>query len=249
MPVLTDDQIKRGYFSIAGGFPDLVTQRTLGDESAYVNFARELKDYKGQAQLCICCTQLDGTAAYDYGLVSAREKKRILDEWIDFLRTKTKAFKALHFNSHVPQRLLDAACCQEDLVELRLKWGNYKDLSPLQNLRLLKYLFIGSGAGVLDISPICEMKSLVVLYVENFKRIEDYSPLIALENLEQLQIGSAILGRIPMQDLEFLREMPNLRSFATGVTTFRKKYSQTELADLFASMPKLRRSFVNGKFF
>jgi len=90
------------------------------------------------------------------------------------------------------------------------------------------------------------MKSLVALEVENFKRIEDYSTLAALQNLEQLTIRATILGRIVIKDLEFLREMPNLRSFATGAT-FRKKYKETELQALFASMPNLKYAFVNGK--
>ena len=249
MPTLSEDQLNKGYFDIIGGFPALNSQNRH-EEGGYINYAQEVKDYKGQPQLCICCTQLDGTPAYDYGVVlPAREKKRILNEWLDFLKTETKAFKALHFNSHVPQRLFDAACCQEDLVELRFKWGNYKDLSALENLRSLKFLFIGSGAGVQDIGPICKMKSLVVLVVENFKRIEDYSPLAALENLEQLSIRARILQHIAMKDLEFLREMPNLRSFSTGVTTFRKKYTKAELTDLFAALPNLRNSFVNGEFF
>jgi len=245
MAILTDEQVKRGYFDMIGGFPSLAKQDALGNQNVYINYARELKDYEGQPKLCISCTQLDGIATYK----SARERKRVLDEWIDFLKTETKTFKALHFNSHVPQRLFDAACCQEDLEELRLKWGNYKDLSALENLSSLKYLYIGSGSGTQDISPICKVKSLVVLLVENFKKIQDYSPMVALENLEQISIRAGILGRIAMKDLEFLREMPNLRSFSTGVTTFRNKYTQAELKNLFASLPNLEYAFVNGKFF
>ena len=131
----------------------------------------------------------------------------------------------------MPQRLFDAACCQKTLEELRFKWGNYKDLSALENLQSLKFLLIGSGAGVQDLTPICNMKSLVALEVENFKRIEDYSTLAALQNLEQLTIRATILGRIVIKDLEFLREMPNLRSFAIGAT-FRKKYKESELQAL-----------------
>jgi len=165
------------------------------------------------------------------------------------LQANPKTFKGLHFSSHTPQRLFDAACCQGDLEELRFKWGNYKDLSALENLHSLKFLLIGSGAGVQDIASICNIKSLVVLSIENFKRVEDYSPLIALEDLEQLEIHSNIMGRIAIKDLEFLREMPSLRSFATGATTFRKKYTEAELKDLFASLPKLEYAFVNGKAF
>lgn len=102
------------------------------------NFAQKISDYKDQDRLCIVCTQLNHLG------YSERDKKRILAEWLDFLQKNTKSFKALHFNSRVPQALFNAACYQEDLEELRLKWGAYTDLSALKNLKKLKYLYIGS---------------------------------------------------------------------------------------------------------
>jgi len=258
MSVLTDEQLKTGYFDISPGFPGI----NINDISTWVNFVREVSEYTGQKRICISCTQLPDSR-YPSALVSdgdpiiygkrggysPKEQRQILKQWIAYLQDNPTTFKGLHFCSHVPQRLFDAACCQDDLEELRFKWGNYKDLTALENLQSLKFLFIGSGAGVQDITPICNIKSLVVLRVENFKRIEDYSALAGLENLELLDIGSNILGRIPMKDLEFLREMPNLRSFATGATTFRKKYKECELKNLFATLPKLEYAFVNGKVF
>ena len=237
IPVLTEEQILGGYFDIVGGFP------------AGKNILKRLKDYDGADKICVTCTQMDSASWSNKKSLMAREKKQILNEWIDFLRTNTKALKALHFNSHVPQALFDAACCQENLEELRFKWGNYQDLSALENLRSLKFLYIGPGASVRDITPLTKMKSLVVLHVKQFKRIEDYSPLAALDNLEMLFIGSGTLQRIVVKDLEFLREMPNLLSFGTGYTTLRKKYTKDELTSLFSKLPNLRDMFINGKIY
>ncbi|ROR29222.1 hypothetical protein EDD66_103158 [Mobilisporobacter senegalensis] len=219
MAVLTEEQIKGRYFKEIGGFPPdkIVT---------------EVKDYKGEANLCVACTQLD----YHY---SERDKKRILAEWIDFFRTYTKALKALHFNSRVPQKLFDAACCQENLEELRFKWGAYSDLSALEDLTKLKFLYIGSGVGVRDITSLGKLKNLIVLYIENFKDIEDYSPLTALDQLEQLVISGPILGNTPIKDLEFLREMKSLLSIWIPNTTIMKKYTYKELANLRISLPNL----------
>lgn len=255
---LTDEQIRTGYFDIFPGFPSI----SINDISTYANFVREVKEYEGQERICISCTQLPDSR-YPIALVkdgdpkiygkpegySPKEQRQILKEWIEFLRGEPKILRGLHFSSHVPQRLFDAACCQVNLEELRFKWGNYKDLSALENLPLLKFLYVGSGAGVQDIAPICKMESLVALNVENFKKVEDFSALTALKNLETLMIQSTIMGRIIMKDLEFLRDMPNLRSFATGVTTFRNKYTQDELEKLFGSLPNLKYASVNGKFF
>jgi len=262
MAVLTDEQIRCGYFDIFPGFPSI----NINDINTYANFVWELKEYNGQERICISCIQLpdsrypsalprafvsDGDPKI-YGKsegYSPKEQKQILKDWIEFLQANPKTLKGLHFCSHVPHRLFDAACCQEDIEELRFKWGNYKNLSALGNLPLLKFLFIGSGAGVQDIEPICNLESLVVLSIENFKRIENYSSLVKLKNLEQLTINSTMLGRIVIEDLEFLRGMPNLRSFATGATTFRKKYTKDELNSLFASLPNLKYSAVNGYFY
>ncbi len=118
MPVLTEAQIKEGYFDIIGGFPP---RKSI----------TEVKEYRGEDRLCIFCTQLDSLG------YSAHEQRRILTEWIDFLGNNTAAFTALHFNSRVPQALFNAACCQKNLEELRLKWGAYADLSALKTLKSL----------------------------------------------------------------------------------------------------------------
>lgn len=212
MTLLNEKQIKEMYFQDIGGFPPN-------------KHVKEVKDYKGEEYCCIACTQLDH-------LYSERDAKRILNEWIDFLRTNTKTFKALHFNTRVSQKLFDAACCQENLEELRFKWGAYTDLSALENLKQLKYLYIGSGAGVRDITSLGKLENLIVLHVENFKRIEDYSVFINLRKLEQLIISGPILGRTPIKDLEFLREMKNLVSVGLPNTTIKKKYTLEELEDL-----------------
>jgi len=237
MPVLTETQIKEGYFDIIGGFP------------AGKSVVQELKDYKGEERLCIACTQLPSqidTEIFGVKGYSEREKRIILDEWIDFLQTNTKTLKALHFNSHVSQKLFNAACCQENLEELRFKWGAYSDLSALENLKKLKFLYIGSGASVRDITVLGKLKTLVVLYIENFKRIEDYFPLTALDKVEQLVISGPTLGYTPIKDYEFLCEMENLLSAWFPNTTIRKKYTSKEFAELYARLPNLRFIYDGG---
>jgi len=214
--------MKELYFDIIGGFPP-------------AKILKELKDYNGEEQICVACTQLD----YEFRDRGKRELKKILDEWIDFLSTNTRALKALHFNSRVPQALFDAACRQENLMELRFKWGAYPDLTALERLGKLQFLYLGPGAGVTDITTLGRLKSLVVLEMSGFKKVEDYSLLIPLVNLEQLVTAGAILQYTPLKDLEFLREMPNLRSILLGGISYRRKYSPEELAGLRAALPNL----------
>jgi len=228
MTVLSEVQLGKKYFKEIGGFPPS-------------KIIHELNEYNGENQVCVACTQLNGEEVKvlfpDLKSYSERDKKRILKEWIDFLTTNTKALKALHFNSRVSQALFDAACYQENLEELRFKWGVYSDLSALEKLSNLKFLYIGQGSSVQDIAVLGELKSLIVLHVEAFKKIEDYSTLTTLENLEQLVITGPILGVTPLKDLEFLREMPNLRSILISNVTIKKKYTPEELVNLRAAVP------------
>jgi len=224
MRILCESQVTKTYFDIIGGFPP-------------AEILNEFKDYKGEERVCVACTQLDSHHAY-LGH-SKSDLKRILKEWLNFFRSNTKQIKALHFNTRVSQELFDAACCQENLEELRFKWGGYSDLSSLKNLCQLKFLYIGQGSSVQDITILGEMKNLAVLHIEAFKKIEDFSPLASLDNLEQLVIVGPTLGRTPVSDLEFLRIMPNLRSVLVSNITLRKKYTSEELAGLRAALPNL----------
>ena len=238
MAILNETQIKQEYFDKIGGF----------SSSKVIH---ELNEYDGEAQVCVACTQLNGVEVEmmfpGVKCYSERDKKRILKEWIGFLSTNTKALKALHFISRVSQAMFDAACCQENLEELRFKWGVYSDLSALQKLSKLRFLYIGQGSSVRDITILGQLNDLVVLHVEAFKRIDDYSPLITLDDLEQLVITGPILGATPIRDLEFLREMQNLRSVSISNVTVKRKYTPDELDDLRAAVPYLHD--INGCIF
>ncbi|MCL2167429.1 MAG: leucine-rich repeat domain-containing protein [Clostridiales bacterium] len=228
MPVLQKQYIEESYFE---------------ENADYSNVIQELSEYKGEERICVSCTQLAGKEyakiLSDIQTYSERDKKRILAEWIDFLQTNPKALKAIHFRSHVPQRLFDAACCQENLEELHFKWGNYTDLSALENLKKLKYLYLGAGSGIQDITPLSRLDTLIVLHVVNLKRIEDYSPLTALPRLEQLVISGPNLGKTPIKDLDFLIDMKSLLSFWRPGTTLRKKYTPDERESLLLALPNL----------
>lgn len=220
MTILTPAELQNGYFKDIGGFPPAKVIRTVAE-------------YDGSERCSINCTQLQDR-------FSERECRQILGDWIDFLRTNTTAFSALHFNSHVPQALFDAACAQTNLTELRCKWGSYADLSALTELKKLQYLYLGVCPSVRDLTPITQLDDLIVLYVENFKHIEDYSPLTSLEKLEQLVISGPVLGGTPIKDLDFIPEMHSLASIWLPNTTIRKQYSVEEREKLHARAPHLQ---------
>jgi hypothetical protein len=164
-------------------------------------------------------SELDGSRTAQLGCTqlpnaTVKEARKIREDWVSYLRDNPTAFENLWFVSRVPQDLFDAICCQTDLEFLYLKWGAYKDLSALRNLKKLKFLRIGTGASVQDISALGDMPSLQVLSLENFQKISDYSVLGKLTGLLELEVGGKQFAEtyIPVDDLEFLRTMKSLRA-------------------------------------
>ena len=212
MTALSLEQLENGYFNEIGGFADKRIIHTVAE-------------YDGSDRCCIAPTQLNDR-------FSDRECKKILDEWISFLKENPTAFKALHINSYVPARLFEAVCCQQNLEELRLKWGKYADLTSLSRLQGLRRLYLGSCPSVADITPVTRLKHLHVLYMENFKLIEDYSSLVNLEELEQLVISGATLTDVKVKDIDFLCEMKSLVSLWLPNVNIVKRYSSDETEEL-----------------
>lgn len=87
-------------------------------------------------------------------------------------------------------------------LELSGTWVN--DLTPLTELRHLKYLRVEMSGG--DLSPLAGLKSLEELYLSG-SGVSDLSPLMELMNLKSLSLGYA-----QVRDLSPLAELENLRS-------------------------------------
>ena len=64
----------------------------------------EVSEYNGESELTINCTQLGDSFTPQYK--SAKEKKRVLQEWCDFLQSNKTAFTALSFCTRMPQNYL-----------------------------------------------------------------------------------------------------------------------------------------------
>ncbi len=193
MARLTEEQIQYGFYYYFHERKNDIARVT------------EVSEYAGEEELIINCTQL--------GTASAKEKKRVLTEWCELFVSRPDAFKVLKFGTRMPQELFDSVCHQKNLRHLEIKWGVYKDLSAIQNLKELNLLYMGTGAGVECVRPIAELPNLTGLYVENFQKIKDYSDLARLSRLESLTICGDALGPryITLDSINFLNEMPQLR--------------------------------------
>ena len=233
---LTQELIEKGYFHWDHSHNDKM--------SPHINKSlKQVSEWDGREYVCIGCTQLytPDMEKHFHGLkgYTIPEQKRILAEWVDFLRTETKALKGVHFRTSLPQVLLEAVCCQENLETLQIKWGPFSDWSCLENLKNLKYFSSdGFRAKVNDISPIGKLSELIVLSLGSYKKFTDLTPLANLKKLEQLEY----IAGCKIKDLEFLRQMPNLRDLRL-YAKIEKEYTLDEVNSLITSLPNLRDSY------
>lgn len=117
MGLLTDKQIKYGF--------DYFHQ-----DEPQSKCIVEVSEYKGESTLTINCTQLGDSFTPQYK--TAKEKKRVVKEWCDFLTNNPTAFTELTFCTRMPQELFDAVCAQQNLRKLHIKWGPIQIFLRLQ---------------------------------------------------------------------------------------------------------------------
>ncbi|MEK6238683.1 MAG: leucine-rich repeat domain-containing protein [Planctomycetales bacterium] len=172
----------------------------------------EVAEYRRTKNLVLNCTQLSGPAS---------RQRRIVDEWIEFLR-RPSPIRTLLVVTRCPERLFEALCNQHPLTALGIKWGPIQDLSPISQLKELERLDLGS-CSIEDLSPLSALTKLEHLSLENLDRLSDYSALGKLKKLLYLRIEGAVFmpKKVWIDDLQFLRSLRNLRGLSIAAARFR----------------------------
>jgi len=136
---------------------------------------------------------------YDPNL-SPNDRKNKIKTWCELLPTLNHV-KFLWFNCKANQKLFDAACQMKSLEGLYIKWGGITSIESITKLKDLKFLHIGSSPSIQSLYPLSKLSKLDWLELENIR---------ALSNLE------------------FIREMPNLRGLAIKGDSNSVKYINAE---------------------
>lgn len=162
-------------------------------------------EYDGGPALRIAATQLD--ARY-----SATAAKRIVDEWCEFFASGPSGLVDLSFVSRTPRRLFMSLAGQTQLTALRVKWGDYDDLTPLEAMHGLTELWLGGASSVRGLEPLASLAQLRELTIESLRHVRDLSPLGALVNLRLLDVGGdwASPRNVHVDSIGFLRSLSGL---------------------------------------
>lgn len=162
-------------------------------------------EYDGGLALRVAATQLD--ARY-----SATAARRIVDEWCEFFAAGPSRLVDLSFVSRTPRRLFMSLAGQTQLTALRVKWGDYDDLSPLEGMQGLTELWLGGASSVRNLEPLASLAQLRELTIESLRFVSDLSPLGALPGLRFLDVGGdwASPRNVHVDSIAFLRNLPGL---------------------------------------
>jgi Leucine-rich repeat (LRR) protein len=174
----------------------------------------ERSQYRRQRCVWIACTQLGPP-------YKTADQKRIIREWCAFFR-EDSPIRELALRSRVPPELFQAVCHQRQLTRLHVKWGPIVDLAPLQGLRELEGLSLGTTS-VEDISAVAALPKLKYLQLDNLNRVSDFGALSSARRLEFLEIEGYWQGpkKSHLMNLDFAQGLRNLRALRIGYVAVR----------------------------
>src|SRR5215203_5785145 len=95
--------------------------------------------YSGESAIFVEATQLYVERAF---------ASRIVREWCEFFAAGPSPIEELGFVSRTPARLWNSLAGQTQLRVLRMKWGDYSDLSVVEQMEDLAELRLGSSPAV-----------------------------------------------------------------------------------------------------
>jgi hypothetical protein len=162
-------------------------------------------EYAGQPEVRLRATQLG--ASY-----SDSAARRVVDDWVAFFSRGESPIQRLELTTRTPRRLFDALSAQCQLTSLRVKWGDYSDLSPVSALTELTVLELRGASQVAQVGALSRLTKLRLLAIEGFKQIDDPSPLGELTLLNDLELGGDWRANrnAHLPTISFLPGLPNL---------------------------------------
>lgn len=178
----------------------------------------DVADYTGEERIVLAPTQLSFD---EFGRdIPASRRKRIVDEWCDFLASAPTPIRSLRIASRAPKRLITALSGQTQLRELWVKWGDYDDLGAIASMPDLWSLTLGGATALEDVAPLASAPALRELHLGDCRRLTEVAPLAGLRAVESFAIHTRSIPTI-----SFLRGMPRLRSLVLGAGVADEDYS------------------------
>ncbi|SKC88838.1 leucine-rich repeat domain-containing protein [Ohtaekwangia koreensis] len=104
----------------------------------------------------------------------------------------------------------------KQLKRLRLTFFRAKDVEFIANLRNLEEVIFEYVSGFSDLSPFQRLPKIKSLHFENLRRVSNFDGLRGLKSLRYLYIDGTLDWKQPIENFNFLEELPNLEILAFG---------------------------------
>ena len=102
------------------------------------------------------------------------------------------------------------------IQRLRVTFFRAKDIEFIGDLENLEELILEYVSGFSDLAPLRKLKKLKSIHCENLRRVCDFSGLTGIKSLRYIYINGTFDWSQPVENFDFLSEIPNLEILALG---------------------------------
>lgn len=110
------------------------------------------------------------------------------------------------------------------LKRLRLSFFRATDIGFIGDLTDLEELVLEYVSGFSDLTPLSKLPKLKSVHFENLRRVSSFDGLRGCASLRYLHIDGTLDWNQPIENFEFLRELPKLEVFSLGFVTNKTEY-------------------------
>lgn len=103
-----------------------------------------------------------------------------------------------------------------NIKRLRVTFFRATDIEFIGDLENLEELILEYVSGFSDLTPLRKLKKLKSVHFENLRRVNDFSGLTGIESLKYIYINGTFDWSQPVENFDFLSEIPNLEILAMG---------------------------------
>lgn len=97
-----------------------------------------------------------------------------------------------------------------NIKRLRVTFFRATDIEFIGDLENLEELILEYVSGFSDLTPLRKLKKLKSVHFENLRRVKDFSGLAGISSLRYLYIDGTFDWKQPVENFEFLKDLPNL---------------------------------------
>ena len=103
-----------------------------------------------------------------------------------------------------------------NIKRLRVTFFRATDIEFISDLQNLEELILEYVSGFSELTPLKKLKKLKSVHFENLRRVTDFGQLAGIESLRYIYINGTFDWRQPVQNFDFLSNVPNLEVLGLG---------------------------------